>query len=574
MKREGEAEGGGGGHSWNRLFYGDCLENLENLELESVDLVYLDPPFKSDQQYNMLFGTAEGPDEAQVRAFDDTWYWHSGSSESYDKLRERGGIQSDTIEALRQILGPCGMLAYCCFMMERISAIHRAMKPTASLYLHCDPTASHYLKIILDAVMGSNNFRNEVVWRRATAHSDAKRFGRISDRLLFYTASDKYCWNADSVRSPRSAEEMEKAYPLRDDRGQYRSADLTGPSHGQKQGESVVPWRGYDIRSRGRVWSAPKTGSYAEWIEKHVIPDYRGIEGVHDRLDALDKAGLITHPEKGFWPGLKRYAMADLGVAIQDIIYDAVGFTNYSTKGGEYLGYPTQKPLALLERIIKASSCPGDVVLDPFCGCGTAVDAAQALGRRWIGMDISWLAVDVIRARLADVHGPACMKKLEILGVPKDLGAATSLFSRDPLEFERWAVTQVHGKPNDRQTGDQGVDGIIRFPLDKTSSSRGIVSVKGGRQLGPDFVRDLLGTVHTKQAALGLLVTLNSPTRGMTEAANEAGSWQDPLTGHSFPKIQIITIEDLLKGRKPKIPTPMNPYAKATHPGTRNENLL
>ena len=386
---------------------------------ETVDLVYLDPPFNSQQNYNMLFGSETGEDTAQIRAFDDTWYWRdTDHGEILHHLLMRGGAIGNMAEAMHLILGRCGMLAYLLYMTERLIALHRVMKPTASLYPHCDPTASHYLKIALDAVFGASMFRNEIVWKRSTSHNDAKRYGRITDRILFFSKSNEWTWNGDSVRAALNETELRDKYKKTDSRGHYTLENLTGPAHGQKRGESIKPWKNYNVISRGRVWSAPLTGKYASYIDEVIIRGYKQISSIHDRLDALDRHGLIHHPKNGSWPSLKKYAGSDTGKPAQELILKPTGFTNYSSKGREYLGYPTQKPVALLKRIIQASCPEGGLVLDPFCGCGTAIDAAQALGRRWIGMDISCLAVNVMQERMMNIHGPAALADVNITGIP------------------------------------------------------------------------------------------------------------------------------------------------------------
>jgi len=377
------------------------------------------------------------------------------------------------------------------------------------------------------------------------------------------------------VRTVKTQEEIIEAYPNKDNRGRFRKADLTGPSHGQTGGDSAKAWKGYDIISRGRIWSAPKTGRYAEYIKQHIITNYHDIDGVQERLDTLDEYDMIIHPERGFWPSLKKYAASDLGKPIQDIILEPIGFTNFSSSNSEYLGYPTQKPLGLLEKLLRVSSNEGDIVLDPFCGCGTAVDAAQALGRRWIGMDVSVLAINVVRARLEDTHGVNVLSGVNITGIPTSLEAAQMLFSQDAFEFERWAVGLVHARPNDKQTGDRGSDGELVFPSrDKMRTQRGIVSVKGGANLNPAIVRDLIGTVANMNAMMGVLITLQQPTRGMVKAAAEAGTWTDIFTNRTFPKIQMMTIADLLDGKTLDMPTPLNPYTKATHRHDRQGELL
>ena len=250
----------------------------------------------------------------------------------------------------------------------------------------------------MDAIFGTKQFRNDIVWKRATAHNDPARFGRIVDHILFYGKTNRPYWSGEEIASSKTEEELRKAYPSTDKRGSYRSDNLTGPLHGASRGSpSTLPWRKYDVHAMNRVWSVPKTGAYAEYIERNFIPGYRDISDIHKRLDALDEVGLIHHPLTGKWPGLKRYAAADKGNAPQSLILEPTGFTNYSAGRGEYLGYPTQKPLGLMEKLIPAA-CPSDgIVLDPFCGCGTTVLAAHNLERRWIGIDISATAIDLIQ---------------------------------------------------------------------------------------------------------------------------------------------------------------------------------
>ena len=282
-----------------------------------------------------------------------------------------------------------------------------------------------------------------------------------------------------------------------------------------------------------------------------------------ERLDRADEQGLIYWPKKeGGTPRFKQYAHLSPGLPVQDVILD---IHPISSRSAERLGYPTQKPVALLERIIKASSNPGDVVLDPFCGCGTTVDAAEKLGRRWVGIDITYLAVGLIQKRLADTHGPDVMNDVEVLGKPRDLPGSRALFEHSPFEFERWAVMEVNGQPNLRQVGDKGVDGVIRFPLDGTGKNIGkvLVSVKGGKAPGPTAVRDLAGTVEAQRAQMGVLVTLEEPTRGMKDAAQHAGFYQWPWNGATFPKVQILTVAQLLAGERPDAPPPLNSHDAA-----------
>jgi site-specific DNA-methyltransferase (adenine-specific) len=535
----------------NHLYYGDNLTVLrDHIATESVDLIYLDPPFNSNASYNVLFKQGDGAQSAaQIEAFDDTWHWNDSAEAAFGEVVRGGNAAASTmLRAMRSFLGDNDMMAYLAMMAVRLVELHRVLKPTGSLYLHCDPTASHYLKILLDAVFGAKSYRNEIVWRRATSHNDAKRFGRITDRIYYYTKSDEYLWNGDHVRSERSKEDLDRSYPSTDKRGRFRSSDLTGPSHGQSSGESAKPWKGYDVISRGRVWSAPLTGKYAEFIEREFIPAYRAISGVHARLDALDDAGLILHPKAGFWPGIKRYSDADLGNPIQDLILDPIGFTNFSS-GNESLGYPTQKPAALLEKFVAASSNPGDVVLDPFCGCGTTVHAAQKLGRRWIGIDVTHLAVGLIEKRLRDAFPGV---QFTTHGVPQDIDSARNLAARGRedknyyFEFEKWALSLINAQPGNlsKKGADKGIDGNLYFGA--KSEGRAIVSVKAGDNVGVAMIRDLRGVIEREGAQIGVFLTLTEPSRPMLTEAAGAGQYEAPGLAGAVPRIQIVTIEQAL----------------------------
>ncbi|MDE2683983.1 MAG: DNA methyltransferase [Chloroflexota bacterium] len=402
------------------LWTGDNLDILRGINSECVDLIYLDPPFNSNQDYSAPVGSA-----AAGAAFKDTWTlsdvddaWHGMIAESHPALY---GI----IDAARPAHGK-GMKSYLIMMAVRLLELHRVLKDTGSVYLHCDDTASHYLKLLMDSVFGAGQFRNHLIWRRATAHNDPRRFGRNVDHILYYGKGQTATWNGAEIATPKTDDEIRKAYPQTDERGPVRSENLTGPLHGTSPGlPSTTPWKGYDVYARGRCWSPPKTGAYAVYIERHFIPGYRSIEGVQERLDALDDAGLIHHPTTGVWPGLKRYAAADRGNPPQSLILDPTGFTNFN-KGSEWVGYPTQKPLALLERIIAASSNPGDVVLDPFCGCATALVAAEKLERQWVGIDLSPKAKDLVELRLRNNLGLFGLQTTYREDVPRrtDLGEA------------------------------------------------------------------------------------------------------------------------------------------------------
>ena len=391
---------------------------LRSLNNECIDLIAIDPPFAANETFTSTpkppisqdefdeevelakaHGTPHNEGIGQTRV-KDYWNWDDDIHPEW-KMR----IQDDypkvhaVIEAVEAAAAE-NEAAYICFMAVRLIECRRVLKPTGSIYVHCDDHANSYLRMLLDAIFGAGNLRNQIVWRRATSHNDPSKYGRILDHVLFYSKSDQSIWNGHSVMSPKSPEEMRKSYPSKDQRGSYRSADITGPLHGMEQGSpSTTPWKRYDVFSMGRCWSAPKTGRYAEYIESQFIPGYRSIEDIHQRLDALDEAGLIHHPQKGKWPGLKRYADADVGNPAQNLILDPIGFTNYSASTGEYSGYSTQKPVELYEKFIKASSNPGDVVMDVFAGCATTAIAAQRLGRNWIACDMAYRSWTMLKRR-------------------------------------------------------------------------------------------------------------------------------------------------------------------------------
>lgn len=521
----------------NYLYYGDNLDVLrESIETESVDLVYLDPPFNSNRSYNVLFQQRSGDDaQAQIEAFDDTWTWSHEAEQQYLDLVSGGAPPkvADAIEAMRKLVGDNDVLAYLVMMTPRLVELHRVLKPTGSLYLHCDPTASHYLKVILDAIFDPRMFQNEISWQRSGAKNDPKRYGRSHDVILFYTKGKKFTWNTQYT--PFSQESIEKNYThVEDGTGRrYRRGDLTAAKAG---GDVDYEWHGVRPYT-GRHWAYSR-----------------------EKMDKMYEEGRIEFRRTGM-PVYKRYLDEQPGVPVQDVWTDI----RLTSADSERLGYPTQKPVALLERIIEASSNPGDLVLDPFCGCGTTVDSAEKLGRKWIGIDITYIAVDLITKRLRDTHGEEVMENVNVYGIPRDLSGARALFDHSPFDFERWAVSMVNGQPNLKQVGDKGADGVIRFPLDGTGKNIGqiLVSVKGGRAPGPTAVRDLAGTIEAKRAEMGVLVTLSEPTKGMVDAANHAGIYRWPWNGETYPKVQILTVAQLLDGERPDAPPSLLPYVEA-----------
>ena len=533
-----------------RLYFGDNLEVLrKHIPDESVDLIYLDPPFNSKADYNVIFRehTGKGPG-AQIKAFEDTWSWGMESEQALQEVMAKHGRLGEFLDFLVRFLGKNDLSAYLVMMAVRLLELHRVLKPTGSLYLHCDPTASHYLKVILDQIFGPTNFRNEVIWKRTGAHSSAKRWGPVHDVILFYTKGENYTWNP--TYQAYEEEYLKGQYRFQDDKGRYTLDNLTGA--GDREGDSGKAWRNIDPKKKGRHWAVPGREKLPSWVK---LPENWEAMTTQEKLDFLDEVGLIYWPPKGNMPRLKRYLETPKGVPIQDVILDIPPLGSHSK---ERLGYPTQKPVALLERIIQASSNPGDVVLDPFCGCGTALAAAEKLGRRWIGIDITHLAITLIQARLRRDFGLEPGRDYEVLGTPKDVESARFLFEKDPHQFQLWALgligAQPYGDPQKGKKGkDTGIDGFLYFRTpDGGRLEKVVVQVKGGKRLGPSVVRDLRGVMEREKAAFGVLIVLEAPTQGMREEAAKAGvnSWGS----QSYPRLQILTVEELLAGKRPEFP--------------------
>ncbi len=506
----------------NTLFYGDNLAILrEHIADASVDLVYLDPPFNSNATYNVLFKAPGGESsQAQIEAFDDTWHWNtSGAERAFDEVMQSGNSDAaEMLRAMRSFLRENDMMAYLTMMAVRLIELHRVLKPTGSLYLHCDPTASHYLKILLDAVFGKEGYRNEIVWKRTNAHNvRTRQFPRYHDTLLFYSKSEAFCFN-------------EQYQPYSDAQlGRYR-ADEKG--------------RLFKAENLTMVSSTPSRNF--EWRGARP-PDNRGWGASRDQLERWWQEGRILVKRDGTprLDGLKVYFEDMKGKAVGSIWDDVDRVGNTS---GERLGYPTQKPLALLERIISASSNVGDLVLDPFCGCGTTVHAAQKLNRKWIGIDITHLAIHLIQRRLKDAFPKIAF---DIQGVPKDLSGARALAAQDKYEFQKWALAMIDAQPykGGKKGGDGGVDGFLYIKPDGKKTEKVIVSVKGGQSLNPAMVKDLIVTVDQEGAKMGVFLTLEPPTKGMVTQAAAAGFYKTEYG--QFAKIQIVTVEDLFKPSNP-----------------------
>jgi DNA modification methylase len=527
----------------NTLFYGDNLEVLRRYVADtSVDLIYLDPPFKSEQDYNVLFADQDGSrSAAQIRAFEDTWCWDRAAAAAFQEVVESGGRVSLAMQAFRQALGDNDLLAYLSMMAPRLVELRRALKSSGSIYLHCDPTASHYLKMLMDAVFTPFGFRSEIIWKRTHAHGSSKRYAPVHDTILFYAKGEAYNWT--DFRVAHSPEYIERHFTYEDPDGRsFQPISLTGA--GIRHGESGQPWRQVNPTAVGRHWALP-----GEILER------LGVLGgtVQEKLDALDAAHRIFWPKKqGGTPRLKWFADELAGSAMPDVWSD---ISPISARAAERLGYPTQKPEALLDRILMASSNEGDVVLDPFCGCGTAIAVAQRLSRRWIGIDVTHLAISLIKHRLRNAFGDAIEKTYDVVGEPVDLAGACELASQDPYQFQWWALGLVGARPVEQKKGaDKGIDGRLFFHDDAESqkTKQIVLSVKSGN-VQVMHVRDLRGVVEREKAAIGVLIALEEPTKNMKAEAAGAGFYESPWqTKH--PRIQLLTIEDLLAGKKVEFP--------------------
>lgn len=511
----------------NRLYFGDNLPILRKyIPDASVDLVYLDPPFNSHANYNVLFKEQTGtPSQAQITAFEDTWHWNAEAEALYQETVQNGPDPvAQLLTGLRAFLARSDMMAYLTMMAPRLIELRRVLKPTGSLYLHCDPTASHYLKLLLDATFGPERFLSEVIWKRTSAHSSARRYGPVHDTILLFSRGPDYKW--EPQYSAYDGDYLQTFFDQRDPDGRrWKRTDLTGA--GVRHGETGLPWQGIDVTAKQRHWMYPPRV-----------------------LDDLDRQGRIHWPRKvGGMPRLKQYPEELPGVPLQDVWTDIPPMHNLAA---ERLGYPTQKPEALLERIIQASSLPGDVVLDPFCGCGTAIAVAERLKRQWIGIDITHLAVALMRYRLHHAFGDR-LAPYDVIGVPTDEAGARALFQQDPYQFQFWALSLVEARPTQdgKKGADRGIDGSIYFFDDASGrAKRIVVQVKGGH-VTDSQIRDLRGVLDREQAALAAFITLEAPTRPMLVSAAEAGVYHSPLfPDRVVPRLQIRTVADLLAGRR------------------------
>lgn len=508
----------------NTLYYGDNLDILQRyIKDETIDLVYLDPPFKSNQDYNVLFAEQDGSRAAaQIKAFEDTWTWDEEAVRSFQAMVEGGGKVSQVMQAFRTFLGETDMLAYLSMMAPRLVELHRVLRSGGSIYLHCDPTASHYLKLLMDAVFRPTNFRNEVAWKRHNARSTPGRWPRIHDILLFYSKSDSFVFH--SLRAPADKAKMPHTLITGPDGRKYQTYELTGP--GATKGESGKPWRGFDPNKYARHWG-----------NSHFVMDGWAAEGlIHFPKDVGFPRRRAREP---FDPEGREITVGDVWTDIDRI--------NQTAK--ERLGYPTQKPEDLLERIIEVSSSEGDTILDPFCGCGTTIAAAQGLNRRWIGIDITHLAITLIKHRLWDAFGDAA--NYEVVGEPVSLPDAEVLAAEDPYQFQWWALGLVGARPIEQKKGaDKGIDGRLYFHDEPHGgdTKQVVLSVKAGHT-NVAHVRDLRGVLDREAADIGVLITMQEPTQPMRGEAAGAGFYKSSW-GQQYRRLQILTVEELLNGKR------------------------
>jgi DNA modification methylase len=481
----------------NTLYYGDNLDILRRyIKDESIDLIYLDPPFNSNATYNVLFGEKDGTKaEAQIQAFDDTWHWDTAASEAFQEVVEFGGNVSRAMQSFRVLLGDNDMLAYLAMMAPRLVELHRVLRPTGSIYLHCDPTASHYLKVLLDSIFGVKNFKNEIIWKRQTpsGFKGKSSIGQGHDVILYFSKSHHFLYNPLFI--PYSDNYLENRFSKVDETGR-RFKD--------------------------------------QWL---------GTATTQETIDRLKAEGKIYYTSTGKLR-IKLYIDEIKGVPLDDVWNDV---TPINSMAKERLGYPTQKPEALLERIIKASSNKGDLILDPFCGCGTAVTVAQRLDREWIGIDITHLAINLMKTRLQTAFGDQA--KYKVIGEPVSLDDARALAESDKYQFQWWALGLVGARPTDQKKGsDKGIDGRLYFhEIDKGETKQVIISVKGGGTTVSQL-RDLRGTIDRENAEIGVLITMEEPTQPMRAEVASAGYYMSPIWGN-FPRLQILTIQELLEGK-------------------------
>ncbi len=525
----------------NKLYFGDNLQIMrEYLEDQSIDLVYLDPPFNSQAQYNAFF---EQPDQsyatAQASAFVDAWEWGDESETCFDEVMRSGGAVAKILQAFRTTLGTSSMMAYLAMMTPRLIEMRRLMTDSATLFLHCDPTASHYLKLILDQSFSALNFKNEIIWNRTASKSlMSNRLPANHDVLLVYGKSNSAYWNSDAAFTPYDLDNLPpktaEKYSLVDEEGRrYQLTSLINPNQNR-------PNLNYEFLGVTRVW---------RWTR--------------ERMESAYNEGKIVQTGPGRVPRLKRYLDEQRGIPLGDVWSD---ISPLNSQSAERIGYPTQKPRSLLDRILSLSSKKGSTILDPFCGCGTSIEAAQALGRHWVGIDVAVHAIKVIEERLQNRVSSDLQYTIE--GIPEDFASAERLAERDKYQFEWWAnyLFNPYSVREIKKGADKGVDGEIYFPNGPGRKyGKIITSVKGGKKVGPTPVRELRAVVESEKAEMGLFICLHPPTKAMKEAAS--AGFADVVHG-KMPKIQILSIQEYFEGHRPQLP-PIPMPGVAASPKTR-----
>jgi site-specific DNA-methyltransferase (adenine-specific) len=464
----------------NKLYYGDNLEVLRKyIQDETIDLCYIDPPFNSKRNYNQIYNSIGKEDRAQVQAFTDTWVWNATAEQNLEELTANGkGLYTlqtvNLIVGLQKILGRGSLLAYLVSMTIRIAEIYRVLKPSGSFYLHCDPTASHYLKLILDSVFCPRNgeFRNEIVWCYRGGGYPKKDFGRRHDLIYRYSKTSDCTFNLNNVREEYAQTTKE------------RFAHYIGNKRGGKD---------FGIQTLNPLGKQPD-----DWWEIQPLA-----------------------------PVAK-----------------------------ERLGYPTQKPEELLEKIIKASSNEGDTVLDAYCGCGTTVAVAHRLERKWVGIDITYQSITLILKRMEESYGKRVFDNIELNGIPQDRESAEALAHKiddhTRKEFEKWAILTYSANCafiNEKKGKDRGIDGIAHMGISDNEWKDILFSVKSGK-VNTSHIRDLWGTIEREDAAAGIFITLQPPTKDMKQEAASAGAYTNNLFGQSIERIKIVTIDELLAGER------------------------
>lgn len=505
------------------LYCGDNLEILqEYVSQESVDLVYLDPPFNSKRTYNIVYEGSVAQDEA----FKDYWGWEEAAASfaTLSKSVEVPRTLRTVLNGLHDLLieSDSDLLAYLTMMTPRLLALHRVLKSTGSLYLHCDPTASHYIKLILDSVFGEGHFQNEIIWRRTLSKGlTTRRLPSNHDTILVYRKGAEATWNGDFAFIPYKEDELDEKtsgkYCHTDEDGRiYRLSDVTNPNHDR-------PNLTYEFLGVTRVW---------RWTKDRMMEAYR--------------EGLVIQTKPGTVPQLKRYLDEQRGRPLDDVWVD---IPPLNSQAKERIGYPTQKPMTLLDRILRLSSKPGDLVLDPFCGCGTTIESCERLGRRWIGVDLASKAVEVIEGRFAKVN----LDEPEVVWHPVDLAAAEALAVRNPKQFEVWALRKI--RATRRQKKDRGIDGESLFRETDGKSWRVLVSVKSGKSLNPAMVRELRGTIEREKAPIGVFLCMHEPSsKEIKLEASRADFLPVSDSKGPIPKIQILTIEQIFAGEVVRCP--------------------